>query len=52
MSFFLHITGDLVMHKLVEWEVIEFIRPGVTNNWILMCDLRQDFIEFVVLCKT
>ena len=31
---------------------LEFIRPGGTKRWIILCDLRQDFLEFVVMYKT
>ena len=37
------------MHRVIEWDALEFIRPGGMNKWILMCELRQEFLEFVVM---
>ena len=40
------------MSRVVKPEVLEFIIPCGTNNWILLGDLRQDFLEFFVMNKT
>ena len=37
------------MHRVVKRGVLEFIRPGGTNKWILLCESRQDFPELVVM---
>ena len=45
-------TDVSVMHKLVEREVLEFLRPGGTKKWVILRDLRQGFLEFFVIQKT
>ena len=37
------------MHRVVERELLEFIIPGRTNNWILLIESCQDFLDFVVM---
>ena len=44
MSVFSHVTGVFIMHRVVEWEVLEFIIPGGTKKWILLCESRQEFL--------
>ena len=40
------------MHRVVEREVLEFIIPGGTKGWILLCGSRQDSLEFLVMYNT
>ena len=40
------------MHRVVKWDILEFMRPHGTNKWILLFDLRQDFLDFFVMYKT
>ena len=47
MSVCPRVTDDLVIYKAVEQDVLDFIRPGGTNNLILLCDLCQNFLEFL-----
>ena len=41
-----------IMFRVVKWDVLEIILPGGTNKCILLCELFQDFLEFVVMYKT
>ena len=45
MSVCPQVTDVLVMLRVVKREVLEFVRPGETKNWIF-CESRQDFIAF------
>ena len=45
------VTDDFGMHKVVERDAREFIRPGGTKKCIVKCELRQDFIEVVLIYK-
>ena len=47
-----HVTDVLIMRRLVEREVLEFIISCGTQNWILLGELLQDFLEFFVMHKT
>ena len=40
------------MRRVSEQEVLEFIIYGGTNEWILLRESRQEFIEFVVMYET
>ena len=40
------------MPKGFEWGVLEFIRTGLMKKCIVMCDLRQYFLEVVVMHRT
>ena len=40
------------MHRVVKWDILEFMRPHGTNKWILLFDLRQDFLDFFVMYET
>ena len=37
------------MNKFVEREVLGFITTDGTKKWCLMCESRQDFVEFFVM---
>ena len=39
------------MCRIVKGEILEFIINSGTKRWILVCELRQDFIEFLVMYK-
>ena len=47
-----HVTDVFVILMLVKREVFEFIIPRGTKNWILLGELRQDFIEVFMMHKT
>ena len=51
-SFLPHVTYFLAIHSVVIQEVLDFIIPSGINEWILLHDLRQDFIKFVVMYET
>ena len=38
MSVNPHITDVFVMHRVLEWEVIELVRHGGMKKWIFLCD--------------
>ena len=40
------------MYRVVEREVLDFIIPGGTKNWIPLNEFRQDFLNFFVVYKT
>ena len=40
------------MHRVIERDVLDFIRPGGNKKWILLCESRKDFIEVFVMYKT
>ena len=40
------------MFRVAEREVLDFIIPGGTKKWILLCGSRQDFLVFSVMYKT
>ena len=39
-----HVTNVFIIIRLVKSEVLEFIRPGGTNKWIVLGESCQDFI--------
>ena len=47
-----HVTDVFILHRVVEWEVLEFILPSGIENWILFHELPQDFLELFVMHKT
>ena len=47
-----HITDVFVMHRVVKREVLEFIRPRGTKNWILLGESCHGFLDFFVMHKT
>ena len=36
-----HISDEAVMHVVVKGDLFEFIEFVRTENWILLCELRQ-----------
>ena len=40
------------MYKVFKQDVHEFIRNVGTNKWIVLCKLRQYFLEVVVMRET
>ena len=40
------------MNRVIEQDILEFIRPGGKKNWILLCESRQEFIQVVVIYET
>ena len=46
------ILDDVVMHVVVKGGVFEFIGLGRKKNWIVLCELRQDWFDFVAMYKT
>ena len=42
-----HGTYIIVMHRVVEREVLKFIIPHGTKNYIILGKLRQDFLNFL-----
>ena len=47
-----HITDVFVFFRVVKQKVLDFILPGGTKKWIILCDLLEDFLEFFVMHKT
>ena len=47
-----HILDYIVMHEVVKGGVFEFIGLGRKKNWIVLCELRQDWFDFVAMYKT
>ena len=47
-----HVTGILVMIKVVGQELLEFIITFGIKKWIILCGSRKDILEFVVIYKT
>ena len=44
--------GVLLICRVVERGVLEFIIPGGMNKWIILRDSRQDFLGFFVMYET
>ena len=44
-----HISDDIVLHVVVNGDLFELIGLGRTKNGILLCELRQDWFEFVAM---
>ena len=40
-------SDDVTMHVLVKGDAFEFIGRGRTNNWIMLCELHQDWFYFL-----
>ena len=40
------------MRKVAEREFPEFIRPGRTEKWMLLCESRHGFLECFVMYET
>ena len=51
-SVYPHVTYDFLVYRVVEEDLLGFIRPGVTNRWVLMCDLCQPFLEIFDMDET
>ena len=47
-----YITDIFALNRVVRREVLEFIRPGGMNKWIILGESCQDFLEFFVMHKT
>ena len=47
-----HVLDDFVTNKVSEVDIHEFIRHVGTEKWILLCDLRQYWLEVVVIYET
>ena len=47
VSIFLHILNEVVMYLLNKGDVFECIGIGRKNNWILLCELHQDWFGFL-----
>ena len=41
-----------IIHRSVKRDVLCFTRPSGTKKCILLCESRQDFLEFFVMYKT
>ena len=52
MSVRPRVSDTITMHKVVKGDIIEFIRRGGTNKWIMLCESHQDWIEVVVMYET
>ena len=46
------VSDDVIIHNVVEGDVLEFIGRGGTMNWILCCELLQDWFEVITMHKT
>ena len=46
------ILDTLVMHEVVKGGMFYSIGIGLMKNWIVLCESRQDWFEFVVMYKT
>ena len=42
-SVFTRISDVFVMHEVVKGHVFEFIGRGQTKNWMVLCELHQDW---------
>ena len=42
----------VVVHEVVKGDLFEFLGLGCTNNWILLCELHQDWFYFIAIYKT
>ena len=49
MLVFPHVTDVFLIGSVIKQEILEFIRPGGMKKWILLCELHQEFLEFVVM---
>ena len=38
-----HISDMVVMHVLVKGEIFDFIRCRCAKNWMVLCELHQDW---------
>ena len=47
-----HITDVFVMCRVVEQDILEFIRPRGTKNWTILGESCHEFLDFFVLHKT
>ena len=41
-----HISYDVAMNEVVKGGISEFIGLGHMKNWIMLCELRQDWFKF------
>ena len=46
------ISDDVTMHEVVKGDAFKFLGLGRTKNWIVLCESRQDWVEFVAMYKT
>ena len=46
-----HKSDNVVMHAVAEGGIFEFIGRGHMKKGIFLCDLRQDWFEFVTMYK-
>ena len=46
------ILNDIAMHVVVKGDVFLFIKCGCTKNSNVLCELRQDWFQFVSIYKT
>ena len=43
------IYDGIVMHVIAKVGVFDFVWLGRTSNWIIICELREDWFDFIVV---